>query len=313
VFRQGDQLVGLPDPCQRRKTYRLFVGSPGFLSPFVVLTRSILSSNCVGATPDGKDFEAFIGPEKAKEFKALFASWALAIYRSSYLRPIPLRASLTLPTAEKDWPLYTLEQPTPSSSTSSGSNLEQESGDETDGNDETGSEEIITDAILRRPDLPPATVAVIPPSTAGDPPLQPAAIPPAMLAETNADGHSCSDLLSSDVHPASSTAVPVDAVLLPEHQDVLDPKVSGHLDHRVSSGGADRVTPSNLPANARESVWMKARGTLKYFRGVYQMDGLSDLIYHWYQLEEALDFPETVSHLIIGVTRTHTDAPEDPT
>ncbi|KAF9642349.1 hypothetical protein BDM02DRAFT_3133146 [Thelephora ganbajun] len=35
---------------------------------------------CVGETPNGQDFEAFISAEKALEFKALFSSWVYMIY-----------------------------------------------------------------------------------------------------------------------------------------------------------------------------------------------------------------------------------------
>ena len=41
------------------------------------------SSQCVGETAGGEDFEAFIGAAKAKEFKALFSSWIHKIYRTS--------------------------------------------------------------------------------------------------------------------------------------------------------------------------------------------------------------------------------------
>jgi hypothetical protein len=44
---------------------------------------SLLSSQCVGTTPEGLDFEGFIGPQKAKEFKSLFTAWIAKIYRQS--------------------------------------------------------------------------------------------------------------------------------------------------------------------------------------------------------------------------------------
>ena len=51
----------------------------------IPLIRSIadltLLSQCSGETPDGKDFEAFIGAEKTEEFKQLFTSWIYKIYR----------------------------------------------------------------------------------------------------------------------------------------------------------------------------------------------------------------------------------------
>jgi hypothetical protein len=50
-----------------------------YFSPSVIsLTHP---SQCVGETPDGEDFEVFIGAEKANEIKQLFSSWVYNIYR----------------------------------------------------------------------------------------------------------------------------------------------------------------------------------------------------------------------------------------
>jgi hypothetical protein len=230
-------------------------------------------------------------------------------------RHIPSKPAHIFPTAKEDWHLYTFEKPTASSDALSDSILEQENGGETSGSDETASDEGSTNGDPQQPDLPPPTAIVAlppatitPPPAAGDPPLQPTAVPPTTLAETNADDHPRSGSLPNNVRP--STAVAVHATPAAQYQDTPDPEVPG--DRHVPSGGVDLATPSNLPTNARESIWMKSRKTLKYFREVYTMGGLSDLIFHWHQLEEALGFPETVSYTIIGATRTCTDAPADP-
>ena len=39
-------------------------------------------SQCLGETPDGQDFDAFVGVEKAKEIKGLFSSWIDTIFRT---------------------------------------------------------------------------------------------------------------------------------------------------------------------------------------------------------------------------------------
>ena len=61
--------------------------------PLSTASYSILCSQCTGMTPDGEDFEKFIGPKKAEEFKTLFSSWIHKIYRLSFslhlLRNIP--------------------------------------------------------------------------------------------------------------------------------------------------------------------------------------------------------------------------------
>ena len=41
----------------------------------------ICCSKCAGKTPNGQDFEAFIGAEKAAELKLLFTSWVQTVYR----------------------------------------------------------------------------------------------------------------------------------------------------------------------------------------------------------------------------------------
>jgi hypothetical protein len=49
-----------------------------FSLPLVSLIRR---SQCVGMTPDKQDFAAFIGADKANEFKLLFTNWIYKIYR----------------------------------------------------------------------------------------------------------------------------------------------------------------------------------------------------------------------------------------
>lgn len=41
-----------------------------------------LPSKCLGQTPDGQDFDTFVGAEKAKEIKGLFSSWIDTIFRT---------------------------------------------------------------------------------------------------------------------------------------------------------------------------------------------------------------------------------------
>ena len=81
-----------------------------------------------------------------------------------------------------------------------------------------------------------------------------------------------------------------------------------HPDRRVSSRGNDLPNAINgLPINGPESAWMGSKGTLKYFREVDKMGKLSDLILHWYQLERALGFQESVNFLPTYATRKSTD------
>ena len=56
--------------------------------PILVLDLFLIcSSHCVGSTADkdGRDFESFVGAEKAQEIKTLFSSWIHAVYRELFL------------------------------------------------------------------------------------------------------------------------------------------------------------------------------------------------------------------------------------
>jgi hypothetical protein len=77
VRRQGDYLVGVSN------SFRSWTASWTFVSVFHLFSviGLIRRSKCTGETPDGDDFEAFIGTEKATEFKTLFTSWIHKIYR----------------------------------------------------------------------------------------------------------------------------------------------------------------------------------------------------------------------------------------
>ena len=79
MCRQGDFLDGVPNPFLGRKARWTFVSAFYFL--FLVISLTHYHSQSVGRTPDGQDFEAFIGTEKAKEFRVLFSNWVHTIYR----------------------------------------------------------------------------------------------------------------------------------------------------------------------------------------------------------------------------------------
>lgn len=79
---KGHRLVGLPGSLQGRETCCFLVSFLDSVFCLLLLTLSYFSSQCAGGTPGGQDFEAFIGAEKAKEFKTLFTSWIHTIYRA---------------------------------------------------------------------------------------------------------------------------------------------------------------------------------------------------------------------------------------
>ncbi|KAF9782108.1 hypothetical protein BJ322DRAFT_1110992 [Thelephora terrestris] len=252
---------------------------------------------CAGTTPQGQDFESFIGSEKAKEFKALFSSWIHVLYPPS------------------EWQLYSLGKQA-SDDLSTGSAAEQ-----------NGGENIGADTEAEHEDQ--ATVA----STVTDTtPLQPVVTLPAALAEADTVGNSLpsSDLLPNDApditlpvaraetntagndlpclgvspnnpRPASPTAEPVDAIMVDQSHEL-----SSRPDDILLAGIDD------LPTSASEAGWMKLKQTLKYFREVHKIGRLSALILHWYQLEKVLGFLETVNSFAACATRRSPDSEQTP-
>ena len=162
-----------------------------------------------------------------------------------------------------------------------------------------------TDANAQRPASPaPAAVTLPPAVNTAD--IQHTALPEsnttdvqhAALPESDTPAnHPSLDSHPNDSHPASPNKVSTGITSIAQDQDIPNRDAPNHPDSQVPRGDTDLATSNNLPMNARESEWMRSKKTLNYFREVYKMGKLSDLISHWYQLEEALGFPETVSRL----------------
>ena len=92
MCRQGDLLVGGSNPfCRWQASWALVSAFHTFYTTAFLIPPSL----SVGSTRDGQDFEAFIGPQKADEFKRLFSSWISNIYRESVIctSPLPLLTS----------------------------------------------------------------------------------------------------------------------------------------------------------------------------------------------------------------------------
>ena len=226
---------------------------------------SIPYSQCVGMTSGGEDFERFIGREKADEFKALFSSWIHKIYRSSFFRYTPFEPHLISPPATSDWHLYSLK-----GSAASPNDVSTDLGSERAGDEENAEGDGVS-ADVQSTILPKANLATNRPS----------------------------DSAANDSSPASPTKGSTGITPLTQGEDALDPDTQDRRpDHHTSLNDANPPTSlDSLPMNTRESMWMKSKGTLKYFRGVHKMGKLSDLTFHWYKLEEALGFQESVGHL----------------
>lgn len=95
--------------------------------------------------------------------------------------------------------------------------------------------------------------------------------------------------------PPSPTDAHTHATLV--DQGTLDLAVPDHQGCHLPPGAINPpVTITSLPADAG-ARWMRSKGTLEYFRRVDKIGQMSNLILHWYQLEEALGFPDPVSVL----------------
>ena len=237
----------------------------------------------------------FLGVEKAKEFKSLFSAWIHKIYRVSYFHDISFKPPLISPTAPTDWHLYTLDQPAPNDpSTHSVEQDEDDSRANADPNADANSGTNTNTNAGTNPQQPPVVASTTP--------SQPAIAYPAVLSKTDATDNDFLPLdlpLPTNSHPNSPTEVPSHAAAAGQGQDSRNFVASTYPDCHVPSRGSGLLTTiDNLPTDATEPIWMKAKETLKYFRGVHKMGKLLDLILHWYQLEEVLGFQETVSCLL---------------
>lgn len=192
------------------------------------------------------------------------------IVRYAFCRT-PFELLLIFPTAPSEWPFYSLSEST-SDGPSTASNLEQDD-----------EEDIGADIDVQQPDPAAATLTDVMPLAVSTISPQSTTTHPAALPEINVT----TSTLPSGFPPPSDPH----AALANQDQGVLDPKVPNHLDHCIAPCSNDPLTTINdLPTNATESAWMKSKKTLKYFREVYKMGKLSDLILHWYQLKEVLGF-----------------------
>jgi len=75
---------------------------------------------------------------------------------------------------------------------------------------------------------------------------------------------------------------------------LLDSLPSGEATPHLSA-----IPPFNILIGiTNEPTWMKKKRTLDYFRNTIKLGDLPNIIEHWYELEELLGFPDTVSVFI---------------
>lgn len=175
-------------------------------------------------------------------------------------------------------------------------------------------------AVPRQPIItPPAASVDMMPTLVSVVPLQPAVTPPVVLAKTNATGNSLPSLdpLPDNPRPTSLVGGSVGAsndTPVGMDQDFPDLEMPSHPDRGAPSRENDILFTGidDLPTSATEAGWMKSKKTLKYFREAHKVGNLSKLILHWYQFEEVLGFPETVSNFTTLLTRASSNPEQTP-
>ena len=234
----------------------------------------------------GKTSTPSLVPRRRKSSKRCSRPGLLKYTVRLAITPPALNAPDVFPTAKSDWHYYSLEKPTPSDTV--GRSLEE--GSDTADDEEGGSDTNIDIQPLADQAL--ATVATV---TEGAP-LQPTTAPLTAPTEVDISDRSPLPGLPRNSRQASLTEASTRATTPTQGQGTPGLETPDLPDRRVPSGRTHSLTLGAL-TNAEGSQWMKSKKTLAYFREVYKLGKLSDVILHWYQLEEALGFQESVSRL----------------
>ena len=194
------------------------------------------------------------------------------------------------PTAHSDWPLYGLGKLTSTSSSTKQDDPEVAGVDVAD----DGAANVDVDTNAQRPDKAVTTMA----TAAGVAPPQPLVTSDPVILTGLLTNSNISPLLvplPADPLLPLPTGESMEIVLINQDQDFPDLEVPSGLELPLPSCWNDILLTGieDLPMDATESGWMKSKKTLKYFREIHKTGKLSELILHWYQLEEALGFLES--------------------
>lgn len=178
-------------------------------------------------------------------------------------------------TAESDWHFYSLEKSTPSTGAL---DLSADEGSDAMEHEEGGSDINPDDRQSGAQILEEIAASLLPVTDGGSPKNVSTQLATPEEVETASDSPLLD--LPDDTLPTFPDEASTPAAGITDHEapDLLDHSVT--LGTLVSAGG---------------SQWMKSKKTLVYFHGAHKMGKLSDVILHWYKLEEALGFQESVS------------------
>ena len=278
---QRDFLVGVPNPFCRWKASWTLVSALCSLYFVLLLIPLPYSSQCLGETPDGEDFEAFIGTEKANEFKKLFSNWVHKIYRKlPRSRFIAITAYPFVMAAESEWARFSLTTPAGSTPIATAEG----------GRDDVEVAPLLnqSNASSNQSDVPPGLRDAIQPDAAVDcgdstPP------PPNPVTSTTTTS-------PLNVDPTPSLPADGSQHIVPRRlHSSMSAAPPSSLSSRILSRARTSTASNVLVYVADEPAWMERKGTLDYLRGTSKLGHLPSIIENWYELERLLGFPDAVS------------------
>lgn len=255
--------------------------------------RPVGQFHCIGSTPDGKDFEQYIGPEKTSEMHGYFSGWMHEIIPPS------------------DWPLFTTDMLVGNPSTTNAS-VEALSTSTTE--DEAVDGDFVDAALSspNPPELPTKFTGSSAQSTASFDGTTVTSddiallldnlvttLPGPLVEEEQSDQATTQSVVSSTEYAitrdhSDTTSNQSGASVLP----LLDGPSRSVQDTQESEGPPhsfpdNTASPSRLLVDiVNEPEWMSKRKTLDYFRTTFKLGRLADVINRWYELERVLGFPE---------------------
>ena len=186
-----------------------------------------------------------------------------------------------------------------------GSDDEEDNDDDDDDDDSMDIDEASAVTNIPRLRRAPATTAPPSLSVVGTTPPQPTTTRSAVDADPSGSPQEHS-------RPVTPTETDPCAASVVQDDGVLGPEVPDHPDCQASPHDAGSITFNDLPTSAGGPVWMQTKKTLKYLHEAYKTRELSNLILHWYRLEESLGFPESVGAPTIRAARKPPNISQTP-
>ena len=132
------------------------------------------------------------------------------------------------------------------------------------------------------------------------------------LDHTHEPDHSDGDAIMDFVESYSTNELQLPASVDAHPQRNIGPSDLS-LERGTTQNAGHILPPGPLANITNEPVWMKKKRTLDFFRRTPKLGCLSDVIQHWYELEELLGFQDAVSSADISHHPTLYSQFPDPT